>query len=148
MRLNQYNIRVYGLLVNDKGEVLLSEEHRFGKHFTKFPGGGHEIGEGIADCLKREFQEELGIEVHKLEHFYTTDFFQVSAFAPNEQLISIYYKVESSQVGDIVTGRKSLDIEEGDQHIFIWKNIVELNQADVTYPIDKLVVEKLKETCA
>ena len=144
MSLNQYNIRVYGLLVNSKAEVLLSREHRFGKHFTKFPGGGHELGEGIADCLKREFQEELGIEIHNLEHFYTTDFFQVSAFAPNDQLISIYYRVESSQVDEVVTGQKSLDIDEGDDHQFIWKSIQKLVENDVTYPIDKLVVEMLK----
>lgn len=143
MGLNQYNVRVYGLLMNSKDEILLSREHRFGKHFTKFPGGGHELGEGIADCLKREFQEELGIKIHNLTHFYTTEFFQASAFASNDQLISIYYKVDCHQLNEIESGQKSLDIDEGDDHTFLWKPLAELAEDDVTFPIDKLVVKRL-----
>jgi 8-oxo-dGTP pyrophosphatase MutT (NUDIX family) len=144
MNIKGYNIRVYGLLLNGKEEVLLSQEHRFGKHFTKFPGGGHELGEGIADCLKREFQEELGIEIHDLKHFYTTDFFQVSAFAEEDQLISIYYKVSSKQADSIQQNQSSLDIEDGDEHVFLWKKISELQESDVTYPIDKEVVRMMQ----
>jgi len=146
MELKRYNIRVYGLLFNDKNEVLLSKEFRFGKRFVKFPGGGHELGEGILDGLKREFREELGIEIQNIAHFYTTDFFQVSAFATDEQLISIYYKVRSKQEALILQNQNSLDIDEGDEHTFVWQGIEELTENDVTYPIDKLVVKMLKGT--
>ena len=145
MELKRYNIRVYGLLLNDKKEVLLSKEFRFGKHFVKFPGGGHELGEGILDALRREFREELGIEIQDEEHFYTTDFLQVSAFSGEEQLISVYYKVSSSQEELIKQNQNSLDIDEGDEHVFLWKKIEDLSVNDVTYPIDKLVVKMLKE---
>ena len=56
--IEKLNLRVYGLLLNNNGEVLLTDESRFGMEFTKFPGGGIELGEGISDCLKREFIEE------------------------------------------------------------------------------------------
>ncbi|MFT6167206.1 MAG: 8-oxo-dGTP pyrophosphatase MutT (NUDIX family) [Vicingaceae bacterium] len=144
MDLKRYNIRVYGLLTNNNGELLLSKEFRFGKRFVKFPGGGHELGEGIIDGLKREFREELGIEIDTAEHFYTTDFLQVSAFAADEQLISVYYKVTSNQAESIKENQNSLDIDEGDEHLFIWKSMEELTEGDVTYPIDKLVVRMMK----
>ncbi len=145
MDLKRYNIRVYGLLINDKDEVLLSREFRFGRCFVKFPGGGHELGEGIVDGLKREFREELGIEIQSAKHFYTTDFFQVSAFATDEQLISVYYKVSSNQAEFIRENQQSLDIDEGDEHTFLWKSLADLSEHDVTYPIDKLVVNMMKE---
>ena len=143
MDLKRYNIRVYGLLINKHNEILLSKEFRFGKRFAKFPGGGHKLGEGVIDCLKREFQEELGIDIDKVEHFYTTDIFQVSTFAIDEQLISIYYTVNSNSIDSIQQNQKSLDIDEGDDHTFLWKNIEDLSEEDVTYPIDKLVVKLL-----
>ena len=61
--MKSFNLRVYGLLVNEHNEVLISEEFRFGKPFTKFPGGGLELGEGLKEGLIREFQEELEIDI-------------------------------------------------------------------------------------
>ncbi|MBI3232490.1 MAG: NUDIX hydrolase, partial [Bacteroidetes bacterium] len=91
----KFNIRVYGLLYNEKNEILLSTENIDGYEFTKFPGGGLEFGEGTRECLIREFKEECGILVKVVDHIYTTDFFQPSAFNKKDQLISIYYRVTS-----------------------------------------------------
>ena len=77
-----FNIRVYGVLINEKKQVLLSDEFIRGKYYTKFPGGGLESGEGTRDCLKREFKEEMDLEVQIEDHIYTTDYFQMSAFNP------------------------------------------------------------------
>ena len=52
-----FNIRVYALLINEKNEVLITDEFRFGKEVTKFPGGGLHWGEGTIDCLQRECRE-------------------------------------------------------------------------------------------
>ena len=71
----KFNVRVYGLLINECNEVLISDEQEYGMRFTKFPGGGLELGEGLTDGLKREFVEECQVEVEVLSHFYTTDFF-------------------------------------------------------------------------
>ncbi len=59
--INRFIIRVYGIWISDE-KVLLVEETVKRNTITKFPGGGLEFGEGIIDCLKREFKEELGIK--------------------------------------------------------------------------------------
>src|SRR6266566_4559732 len=89
-----FNLRVYGILLGENNQVLVSDEFIRGKYYTKFPGGGLELGEGTRDCLKREFKEEMDLDVEVGEHIYTTDFFQVSAFNPDHQIISIYYLVK------------------------------------------------------
>ena len=90
-----FNLRVYGILLGSNMEVLVSDEFIRGNKYTKFPGGGLEFGEGTRDCLKREFMEEMNLEVRVTEHLYTTDFFQMSAFNPEDQIISIYYRVKA-----------------------------------------------------
>ena len=88
-----FNIRVYGILVNEKKQVLVSDEYIRGNYYTKFCGGGLELGEGTIDCLKREFMEEMKLKIEVTGHLYTTDFYQQSAFNPAHQIISIYYHV-------------------------------------------------------
>ncbi|MFD2146875.1 NUDIX domain-containing protein [Mucilaginibacter antarcticus] len=72
--MKAFNLRVYGLLINDAEEILLSDEQEYGMQFTKFPGGGLEYGEGLIDGLKREFVEECDVKIDVLSHYYTTDF--------------------------------------------------------------------------
>jgi ADP-ribose pyrophosphatase YjhB (NUDIX family) len=50
--IKRLNIRVYGLLINHQNEILLVDEQIDDFKFTKFPGGGLELGEGTTDCLK------------------------------------------------------------------------------------------------
>src|ERR1700712_2769712 len=92
--MSKFNVRVYGLLINDNDEVLISDEQEYGMCFTKFPGGGLEYGEGLIDGLKREFIEECDTEIEVISHFYTTDFFIKSAFN-DTQVISVYYLVKN-----------------------------------------------------
>ena len=142
-----FNIRVYGVLINDQHEVLLSTEERKGMRFTKFPGGGLEWGEGIQDCLRREIKEELGIECEINELFYLTEHFQESAFRKGDQLISVYYRIDSTEIQNIRDGFESLDPKEPDNH-FYWYPIDELKDSDLTFPIDKLVADRLKSVYA
>lgn len=72
--MKQFNVRVYGLLINADRQILVSEESRFGKQFTKFPGGGVEFGEGLHDALKREFLEEVDLEIQVHDLFYVNNF--------------------------------------------------------------------------
>src|SRR5688572_28349173 len=95
--IKRFNVRVYGILINDRNEVLVADEaFTNGKRATKFPGGGLEFGEGLKHAVVREFKEETGIDVEVREHFYTTDFFVPSFFDDESQIISIYYLLESS----------------------------------------------------
>src|SRR5262245_30624125 len=85
------SIRVYGILINENKQLLVSDELIRGGYFTKFPGGGLEFGEGTRDCLKREFKEEMNLDVEVGDHIYTTDYYQESAFKPGLQIFSVYY---------------------------------------------------------
>jgi ADP-ribose pyrophosphatase YjhB (NUDIX family) len=91
--LKHFNIRVYGLLINEKMQILLTDEYMLNRKMTKFPGGGMHFGEGPEDCLKREAREEFGQEIEIIGHFYTTGFFQRALFYEDHQLISIYYRI-------------------------------------------------------
>lgn len=139
----RYNLRVYGIIQNERNEILISDERRNGTSFTKFPGGGLEWGEGLIDCLKRELQEELGIEATIGDLFYITDFFQQSAFRENDQLISVYYRV-AAYSGEIHSSDHTVPLtEEGEK--FRWVSIAELREEMMTFPIDKIVVKQLKD---
>ncbi len=141
----KFNIRVYGLLINTKNEILLSDEYVLSTYMTKFPGGGLKYGEGTLDGLKREFREELNIDISIESHFYTTDFFQPTLFFENTQLISIYYLVSSLEVSKIITSDIPFNFtkKEGNQ-AFRWESITKINTDEVTFPIDKIVITKLK----
>ncbi len=141
-----FNVRVYGLLINENDQILLSDEEEYGFRFSKFPGGGLEYGEGLIDALKREFVEECNAEVEVTAHFYTTDFFIKSVFN-DSQIISIYYIVKPLAGLALSFKEKIFDFEsDGDiRQAFRWKHINELNAGDVTFPTDQKVVELLKE---
>lgn len=142
--MNTTNIRVYAIIINDKKQALLSDELRFGKAFTKFPGGGLEWGEGTKDCLKRELHEELGLIAEIGDLFYVNDFAQLSAFRKNDQLFSFYFFVKEIDFSAIQTTNHTIPLtEEGEK--FRWVNLTELNSESVTFPIDKIVAEKLSQ---
>jgi 8-oxo-dGTP pyrophosphatase MutT (NUDIX family) len=140
----QFNVRVYGLLINDQQEVLLTDEQERGKRFTKFPGGGLEYGEGLTEALKREFLEECNLPVEITGHFYTTDFFVKSVFN-DSQIISVYYKVEAKAdiTFPIKTEKFDFNGTEEPLQSFRWKKLSELTEHDATFPIDKHVVKML-----
>src|SRR6266487_1092225 len=149
-----FNVRVYGVLINEQKQVLVSDEYIRGNYYTKFPGGGLELGEGTRDCLKREFKEEMDLEVEIGEHLYTTDFYQVSAFNPAHQIISIYYRVKALEEIKVPLRTKEFDFDEQQMEVYNrikmtetfrfidWTNF---SAENVTLPIDKIVASLLKE---
>jgi ADP-ribose pyrophosphatase YjhB (NUDIX family) len=143
---NKFNVRVYGLFIRE-GSVLLSDERLKGFEFTKFPGGGLEFGEGTADCIIREMKEETGLDFKIISHYYTTDFFQVSAFHPDHQIISIYYLINGPDLPLNLLSESRFDFRTTsvNNQIFRWKSILDLNVDDLNFPIDRVVVEKLKK---
>lgn len=144
---HQFLIRVYGLLINDKNEVLLSDEKYRGKNFTKFPGGGLEYGEGMIQCLEREFMEEAGIKVQVGELLYLTDFFEESSFDKGNQVISVYYFVTTDEIDKIQTTTKINDFKTDHHHeeSFRWKHLSELSLDDVTFDTEKAAIMTLRE---
>ena len=99
--IDKMNVRVYGLVVKDNKVLALHEEY-VGQHLMKFPGGGLEFGEGVIDCLRREFEEELNVKIVVKEHFYTQEDFLASKFRDDEQLLTIYYLLEFEDENDFM----------------------------------------------
>lgn len=62
---------VVAIVRDNEGKVLLI--HKTDNEFWALPGGGHEIGESIAEAVVREVQEETGydVEVTGLTGTYT-----------------------------------------------------------------------------
>lgn len=151
--MNFFNLRVYGILINEQKQVLVSDEYIRGNYYTKFPGGGLEFGEGTRDCLKREFMEELGLLVETGNHIYTTDFFQMSAFHPDHQIISIYYFAHALEPIKALLRSAPFDFDEqqmniyrqtGETETFRFIDWNEFSSAAVSLPIDKIVADLVK----
>ena len=148
-----FNIRVYGILINDDRQVLVSDEKIRGGFYTKFPGGGLEFGEGTRDCLAREFMEEMNLKIKVGDHIYTTDFYQMSAFNPNHQIISIYYYAHALEDIRVPLRTQPFDFDESQLRLyeetreietFRFINWHDFNEQAVTLPIDKVVAKLIK----
>jgi 8-oxo-dGTP diphosphatase len=131
--MKKFNVRVYGLYTTGN-KVMVCEETIRGQQIIKFPGGGLEYGEGTIECLKREFMEEMQIEVEILSHYYTTDYFQPSAY-DDSQVISIYYMVRPLK--SLILPFKNVR-----EHFYLAEINEDLLQM-TSLPIDKLVVRKM-----
>jgi 8-oxo-dGTP diphosphatase len=147
-------IRVYGILINEKKQILVSDEFIRGGMFTKFPGGGLEFGEGTRDCLKREFKEEMNLEVEVGDHIYTTDYYQPSAFREGQQIMSIYYFAKALEEITVPLRDKPFDFDVEQLKIYEDKNEIEtfrfidwenFSPDSVTLPIDKIVSGIIKD---
>lgn len=146
--MSYFNLRVYGLLINENNEVLISDEFEVGQYFSKFPGGGVELGEGLIDALKREFIEECDLKIEVIRHFYTTDFYEKSSFN-DSQVVSVYYLVKPLE--KLKMNFKSCAFDFDDRSLetnqcFRWVSIQNISDEDVTFRTDKMVVHLLTQT--
>ena len=148
-------MRVYGILINEQKQVLVSDEYIRGMYITKFCGGGLEQGEGTRDCLKSEFMEEMNLDVEVTDHIYTTDFYQPSAFRPGDQILSIYYYVNPLQqiAAPLRTAPFQFDEREmkmyeatGETETFRFIDAKDFNADCMTLPIDKIVASMIMQT--
>ena len=142
--MNSFTIRVYGLMINQNCEVLVSDEFRDGIAFTKFPGGGLEFGEGISSALIREFKEELDLDVSVESLFYVNDHLQVSAFNNQTQLVAFYYFVQTPCFQNLIFDSYEIPLKmngEKQRWLPINRDLENL----LTFPLDKIVASKLIE---
>ncbi len=138
--LTSFNIRVYGLLVQ-QGQVLVSYEQFRGLDLVKFPGGGVEFGESPLACLQREFYEELNIR-----SFSATQLFHIpeqviaSRFRASDQIIPIYYLVWLRQMHNFTHT----------EHRLRWHALAgdKLSQPAFTFAQDQVVFDLLCEQFA
>jgi ADP-ribose pyrophosphatase YjhB (NUDIX family) len=148
-----FTIRVYGILINEAKQVLVSDEYIRGGYYTKFPGGGLELGEGTRDCLQREFIEEMNLKVAVGEHIYTTDIYQRSAFNNAHQILSIYYLVQALE--PISCPLKIIPFDYDESQLALYQKTQQIESFRfidweqfspdaVTLPLDKIAAELVK----
>lgn len=136
-------IRVYGILIKDKHEILISEEWYKSQEFRKFPGGGMEAGESTISCLKRELLEETGLEIMVESHFYTTDLYVISAFDQEVQVMSIYYLISCRGVPKL--NKRPLNRGADKDEIIRFVPLkTALKDGFFSFPIDQHVAKLLK----
>lgn len=130
------NVRIYAAAIKDNHVLVLHEEYA-GTQLMKFPGGGLEYGEGTLECLIREFDEELNVQIKVISHFYTQEDFLVSRFRANEQLLTIYYLVEIVDENEMIIRDPCIDKAE-------W---ISLDRSDNPFPlpVDQIVFDLLKK---
>jgi len=133
-KINKINVRVYGICI-ENAKILALYESYAGTKMVKLPGGGLEFGEGLIDCLHREFMEELNVKIEILDHFYTQEKFLRSRFRDNEQLVTVYYLVKIKDSNEIKINDPEIEKAE-------WIPVSIDNPFQLE--IDKLVFEKLK----
>lgn len=139
-----FNVRVYGILIDEQNRVLISDERTQNVSFTKFPGGGLEYGEGLIDALKREFMEECNLPIEIVKHVYTTDFYEKSSFN-SSQIISIYYQVKALEPLTIDLKEKAFDFSNKQNDLVIDKEesfrLIDVNHLEenaLTFKTDKV----------
>lgn len=144
--MSQFNIRVYGIYVKD-GKLLVTDEIRFGIKMTKLPGGGLQFGEGLENCLKREWKEELSVDIEVGDIFYVNPFLQKSAFDKSDEVMALYFWVKPLMPLTVKFTQKPMDFPDAsnDQQVFRWISIKDLKPKDFTFPVDQSLVPKLKK---
>lgn len=137
---------MYGILTDAQGRVLLSHERIKGEAYCKFPGGGLEYGEGPKEGVIREFQEEVDITVSVDVLLYVTDFFIQSAFKDEDQIVSIYYRVSSDEIGAISTVDEWPNAETviAQKQLFQWVDPNDLKDGKLSFPGDKAVLSAIQ----
>jgi len=131
-----FNIRTYGILINENREILISDEIHQNKHFTKFPGGGLELGESLPDAIKREFIEECDLEITDIQLLYITDSVVPSAFN-DSQVLGVYYQVFTNDELKVPIQTQAFNFEKGSKQSFRWISLQNFSAQDLTFEMDR-----------
>ena len=91
--MSQIRIRVSGLLVR-KNKLLMVEHQKDAKSYYLLPGGGLDAHESIPEALRREFMEELGMQVE-----VGPLLLMAQSLAPDRSrnILHLVHRVESSE---------------------------------------------------
>ncbi|MBX7231071.1 MAG: NUDIX hydrolase [Bdellovibrionales bacterium] len=134
-----FNVRVYGILIDaQEKKLLILDEKIQGQRLIKFPGGGVEYLEAPEQALKREFIEELNLNISLGPLFFVSKKFYRSFFRP-QQLIGIYWQVQVEQ---------GVPEAQNPHCKLLWRPLHELTPMELTHPQDQevaqIVIEKFK----
>lgn len=134
--MSKRTVRVYGFLENAQGQVLVSAERFRGQPLVKYPGGGVEWGEGIREALVREFQEELQLDVVVEDLVFFNEFPVISAFDPEVQVFSFFYRVSAVGPMSFAT-HPDVSVPDEDGERAVWVSKAELTHVPFSFLIEQ-----------
>jgi nucleoside triphosphatase len=104
---------VGALIVDKQGKILLARSHKWFDKYT-LPGGHIEVGESMADAVRREVKEEVGLDVEVVEMLLVQEAIFAPEFYKKKHFIFIdfYCKSKDQQV--------KLDHDEIQDYIWIY----------------------------
>lgn len=132
--LKGFNVRVYAVCI-ENNKLFCIKENFLGIEMIKMPGGGLEFGEGTVECLKREFKEELNLNIEVKDCFYIQEDFVPSLVNDQKQILILYFKID-------LIHSDQMKIQEKEIKEVLW---IDLDQEDpFSLPVDRIVFEKIK----
>jgi ADP-ribose pyrophosphatase YjhB (NUDIX family) len=107
MKIDNKTLRigVYGILINNKNEVLMVREQSGSKLIYNFPGGGVDSNEGLAEALVRECKEEIVADVKVKDLVYTTKDLYVHEDFSNCYMFGLYYTIDVQDRTHVKNGK-------------------------------------------
>lgn len=102
---------VGALIFNPQGKFLLVRSHKWQNQFV-IPGGHIELGETMSAALKREIQEETGLEIFDIEWVGFQEFIFDEAFWKKKHFIFFDFACQTESTETQLN-------EEGEEYVWV-----------------------------
>ncbi|KKT13008.1 MAG: ADP-ribose pyrophosphatase [Candidatus Falkowbacteria bacterium GW2011_GWF2_43_32] len=125
------------IIYNEKGEILLIKNPKFGDFWT-IPGGHIELDEPAEEALKREIMEETGLELKNIEPIGFTEGINPEFFHKKKHFIYLNYLAE-------LAGGEMTKSEEMTEYLWIApEKTGDLKISESVRPLIDIYLEKKK----
>jgi len=91
--------------MNDEGEMLLVRSHKWGDLYT-IAGGHVEVGETLESALRREINEEVGLDIYDVKLLMTQEAIFSSQFWKRKHFIFFDFVCRCSKKEVVVDGKE------------------------------------------
>lgn len=101
--MKEIRVRVAGVLENNK-EILMIAHKKNGRKYWLLPGGGVDYGESFQEALKREFKEEVNLDITVKDLLFISE-----SIAPDSSrhIVNVFFEVEHKD-GEIKLGEEKI----------------------------------------
>jgi mutator protein MutT len=130
--------RAVGILLNDRGEVLLMRRRKAGRAYATLPGGGIEPGETPEVACARELREEVNLTVEVGPLVY-----RHQGLGNDEFYFRVAYVSGEMRLGD---GPEAIRSGEDNWYSPQWVSVNQLEDVNFVPPELRAVIRELAHT--